>query len=138
MSALWRLPDGVASQILRNLDGKSLVRSGRSCRRLRQLTHDGGDAPAPAPHEALKALLDDDFLPRARDGPQEYLGLGDDYRRTRLYGEEVENALRRHEATVDTMFDAYAKVVLDMGAAPVVDFDDARRLVEALDRAGQG
>ena len=48
MSALWRLPDGVASQILRNLDGKSLVRSGRSCRRLRQLAHDGGDAPAPA------------------------------------------------------------------------------------------
>lgn len=92
-----------------------------------------GDAPAPAPHEALKALLDDDFLPHARDGPQEYLDLGDDYRRTRLYGEEVENALRRHEATVDKMFDAYAKVVLDMGAAPVVDFDDARRLVEALD-----
>ncbi|KAH8058181.1 hypothetical protein JL722_6032 [Aureococcus anophagefferens] len=61
MSALWRLPDGVASQILRNLDGKSLVRSGRSCRRLRQLTHDGGDAPAPAlslAGQTWKALCD--------------------------------------------------------------------------------
>lgn len=55
------MPDGLVAQTLKYVDGKDLVRAGRSSKRLRFLTDDGGDAAGGTPSLAglvWKALCD--------------------------------------------------------------------------------